>query len=101
MPNRPGKYTLETSEVLLNAVELSLLTGNCQVHGDSERAMMPKPNDIACFTWRKQMLWLIWIAIMLLTPVLAGIGVWRQTHAQPREVRIADVPSDSQLGRST
>jgi hypothetical protein len=31
------------------------------------------------------MLWLIWIAIMLLTPVLAGIGVWRQVGAQPQE----------------
>ena len=46
------------------------------------------------------MLWLIWIAIMLLTPVLAGIGVWRQTHAQPREIAIIEVLSDSQLGRS-
>jgi hypothetical protein len=46
------------------------------------------------------MLWLIWIAIMLLTPVLAGIGVWRQTHAQPREMKIAELPNDSQLGRS-
>ena len=46
------------------------------------------------------MLWLIWIAIMLLTPVLAGIGVWRQTRAQPRETPIAEVPNDRQLGRS-
>jgi hypothetical protein len=46
------------------------------------------------------MLWLIWIAIMLLTPVLAGIGVWRQIRAQPREVKIAEGPNDSQLGRS-
>jgi hypothetical protein len=47
------------------------------------------------------MLWLIWIAIMLLTPVLAGIGVWRQTHAQPREMNIAEAPNESQLGRSS
>lgn len=46
------------------------------------------------------MLWLIWIAIMLLTPVLAGIGVWRQILAQSRDVNIAETPSDSQLGRS-
>jgi len=46
------------------------------------------------------MLWLIWIAIMLLAPVLAGIGVWRQTHAQPREVNIAEVLNESQLRRS-
>ena len=45
------------------------------------------------------MLWLIWIAIMLLTPVLAGIAVWRQTHTQPREMNIAEVLNDSQLGR--
>ncbi|MDQ2997711.1 MAG: hypothetical protein M3R61_11725 [Chloroflexota bacterium] len=45
------------------------------------------------------MLWLIWIAIMLLAPVLAGIGVWRQTHAQPREIKIAEALNDSQLGR--
>jgi len=46
------------------------------------------------------MLWLIWIAIMLLTPVLAGIGVWRQTHAQPHEANIAEALNDNQLGRS-
>lgn len=46
------------------------------------------------------MLWLIWIAIMLLTPVLAGIGVWRRTHAQAREVNIAEVLGESQLRRS-
>jgi len=46
------------------------------------------------------MLWLIWIAIILLTPVLAGIGVWRQILAQPRDKDIAEVPNDSQLGRS-
>jgi len=46
------------------------------------------------------MLWLIWIAIMLLTPVLAGIGVWRQTHAQRRDMNTAEVPNDGQLGRS-
>jgi hypothetical protein len=46
------------------------------------------------------MLWLIWIALILLTPVLAGIGVWRQTHAQPREMNFAELPSDTQLGRS-
>ena len=34
------------------------------------------------------MLWLIWIAIMLLTPVLAGIGVWRQILAQSCDINI-------------
>jgi hypothetical protein len=28
------------------------------------------------------MLWLIWIALMLLTPVLAGIRVWLQLRAE-------------------
>jgi hypothetical protein len=52
------------------------------------------------FSGRTPMLWLIWIAIMLLTPVLAGIRVWRRTHTQPREMNFAEQPSDSQLGRS-
>lgn len=46
------------------------------------------------------MLWLIWIVIMLLTPVLAGIGVWRQILAQPRDVNIAEAATDSQLSSS-
>jgi hypothetical protein len=46
------------------------------------------------------MLWLIWIAIMLLTPVLAGVGVWLQTQAQPREAVMADVSNDPQPGHS-
>lgn len=46
------------------------------------------------------MLWLIWIAIMLLTPMLAGIGVWRQTHAQLQEITIAERLNDGQIGRS-
>jgi hypothetical protein len=46
------------------------------------------------------MLWLIWIAIMLLTPVLAGVGVWLRIHAQPQEIVMADVPTDAQPGRS-
>ena len=46
------------------------------------------------------MLWLIWIAIMLLTPVLAGIGVWRQILVQSCDINITEVPSDSQLGRA-
>jgi len=41
------------------------------------------------------MLWLIWIAIMLLTPILAGVAVWRQTRVQPREVVKAEVPIES------
>ena len=44
------------------------------------------------------MLWLIWIAIMLLTPVLAGIRVWRQTHAQLPKV-LAEAPNERQVGR--
>jgi hypothetical protein len=41
------------------------------------------------------MLWLIWIALMLLTPVLVGINVWRQTHAQPAEVPAEAPKSDA------
>ena len=46
------------------------------------------------------MLWLIWIAIMLLTPVLAGIGVWRQIRTLPREAAITEMSNDRPLGRS-
>jgi hypothetical protein len=46
------------------------------------------------------MLWLIWIAIMLLTPILAGVGVWYQAHARLRKAMIAETPIESQLGRS-
>ncbi len=42
------------------------------------------------------MLWLIWIAIMLLTPVVAGISVWRQTHAQPAEAPAGEPGGDTQ-----
>ena len=33
------------------------------------------------------MLWLIWIGLMLLTPVVAGIRVWRQTHSGAPDAR--------------
>ena len=46
------------------------------------------------------MLWLIWIAIMLLTPVLAGIGVWRQTHTQQHEMATAEARAEDRQGRS-
>jgi hypothetical protein len=46
------------------------------------------------------MLWLIWIAIMLLTPVLAGVGVWRQIHAQPREIAAVESYMEDQQRRS-
>jgi hypothetical protein len=46
------------------------------------------------------MLWLIWIAIMLLTPVVAGIGVWRQTHARPTEAVAAKAGIEGPQGRS-
>jgi hypothetical protein len=40
------------------------------------------------------MLWLIWIAVMLATPVIAGITVWWQTHVQPAEVPLVEPQSD-------
>jgi hypothetical protein len=61
--------------------------------------MMRERYISALISRRIPMLWLIWIAIILLTPVLAGIAVWRQTHAQPHEMNIAEVLNDSQLGR--
>ena len=45
------------------------------------------------------MLWLIWIAIMLLTPVVAGIGVWYQTHAQRQEVAAVELCGEEQRGQ--
>ena len=46
------------------------------------------------------MLWLIWIAIMLLTPVLAGVGVWLQLHAQPGEAVMAEATNEQERRRS-
>lgn len=34
------------------------------------------------------MLWLIWIAIMLLTPILAGLKVWREMRRQAVEAQV-------------
>jgi hypothetical protein len=31
------------------------------------------------------MLWLIWIAMMLVTPALAGVRVWLQLRGEPTE----------------
>jgi hypothetical protein len=39
------------------------------------------------------MLWLIWIAIMLLTPVIAGVQVWLQINHPP-----VDAPETSSAG---
>jgi len=37
------------------------------------------------------MLWLIWIAIMLLTPIVAGVTVWRENRAQLKEMTVQEV----------
>lgn len=37
------------------------------------------------------MLWLIWIAIILLTPIIAGVNVWRAMRAQPAEPTIVEI----------
>jgi hypothetical protein len=42
------------------------------------------------------MLWLIWIALMLVTPVVAGISVWWQIHARPDEAP-AEMAGEPQL----
>ena len=72
------------------------LSGSYEWHRD----MMQGRSNSARIPRRTPMLWLIWIAIMLLTPVLAGIAVWRQILAQPREMNIAEMPNDSQLRSS-
>jgi hypothetical protein len=39
------------------------------------------------------MLWLIWIAIMLVTPILAGLNVWWETRSTA-EVLASDISSE-------
>ena len=39
------------------------------------------------------MLWLIWIAIMLLTPVVAGVSVWYELYKRVDEKVVSDLPS--------
>jgi hypothetical protein len=92
--------TENRTPLVIETLELSLLTGNYQVRTNGYRDMMPGRSNSACIPRRTPMLWLIWIAIMLLTPVLAGIVVWRQILAQPREMNIAEMPNDGQLRRS-
>lgn len=41
------------------------------------------------------MLWLIWIALMLLVPMVAGVHVWFELHQQP-----ADAPAATTLAIS-
>ncbi len=41
------------------------------------------------------MLWLIWIGLMLLTPVVAGIRVWQQTHSGTPDT--VAIETDSEL----
>jgi hypothetical protein len=31
------------------------------------------------------MLWLIWIAIILLTPIVAGVNIWREIRVRAEE----------------
>jgi hypothetical protein len=83
------------------SLELILLTGNYQVRTNGYRDMMRDVVIPHTFPGRIPMLWLIWIAIMLLTPVLAGIAVWRQTLAHPADMNIAEVPNDNQLRGSS
>ncbi len=37
------------------------------------------------------MLWLIWIAIMLLTPIVAGVNVWWENRTQTSEASASEV----------
>ena len=52
-------------------------------------AQAPKPEEEA-------MWWLIWIALMLLTPVLAGIRVWLQLRQEAAQAA-RESTSDSQV----
>jgi hypothetical protein len=40
------------------------------------------------------MLWLIWIAIMLLTPIIAGVTVWREVRAHAAEPVAVEVTGE-------
>jgi hypothetical protein len=45
--------------------------------------------------WRegsREMLWLIWIGMILLTPVLAGVRVWLQLRGQAARERAGEAP---------
>jgi hypothetical protein len=42
------------------------------------------------------MLWLIWIAIMLLTPIVAGVKVWREIHKRAEESAPSEPPGAQQ-----
>jgi hypothetical protein len=44
------------------------------------------------------MFWLIWIAIMLLIPIVAGVNVWREIHKRADESP-ADEPFGAQQQR--
>jgi hypothetical protein len=37
------------------------------------------------------MLWLIWIAIMLLTPIVAGVNIWWENRARANDTAIHEV----------
>jgi hypothetical protein len=39
------------------------------------------------------MLWLIWIVLILLTPIAAGVHVWWQLHHIPHEVAASPQPA--------
>ena len=39
------------------------------------------------------MLWLIWIVLILLTPIAAGAHVWWQLHRTPHEVAASPQPA--------
>ena len=43
------------------------------------------------------MLWLIWIAIMLLVPIGAGVHIWWQLHRAPQEDGASPQPAQLAL----
>jgi len=44
------------------------------------------------------MLWLIWIAIMLLTPIVAGLNVWREIHERADKAATSEQLGAQQRG---
>lgn len=43
------------------------------------------------------MLWLIWIAIMLAVPVMAGVDIWIRLHREAAEVQAASSRTDESV----
>jgi hypothetical protein len=74
-----GKSLLRSQ---VTVIRLSALP--CGISGMMHRGTAPRREG------RRSMLWLIWIALMLLTPVLAGIRVWLQLRGETSSDTVVD-----------